>query len=88
MEHLMLDDEALEIRDGARFMMIGMAKQALNTPSRQFMPNYGGARDFPINEYPEGARFNVGLDVFKIISYRTRGKRPSMVVRFDGTLNP
>jgi hypothetical protein len=82
----MLEDEALEIRDVARFMMIGRAKQALNTPSRQFKPNYGGRRDFPHNEYLKGARFNVGLDVFKIISYRTRGRRPSMVVRFDGTL--
>lgn len=85
----MLEDEAMELGDERRLEIIERLMQIYAVPQRiQFKPPFGGSRDFPHNTYFRGARFNVGMDVFKIISYRTRGSRPSMVVRFDGTLNP
>lgn len=89
METLMFSDEELEARDEWRLQRIEDLMQIFAVPQRrQFKPPYGGRRMFPHNKYPEGARFNIGLDVFKITSFRTRGRRPSIVARFDGTLNP
>lgn len=84
----MLSDEALEQVDEWRDEKISYFQRMLNLPQRGFKPPYGNRRDFPHNTYLTGARFNVGMDVFKIISYRTRGRRPSIVARFDGTLSP
>jgi hypothetical protein len=84
----MFDDDTLHLVDQYRLLRIEQLRQQLNIPQRNFVPPYGKYRDFPYNDYPIGARFNIGMDVFKIISYRTRGKRPSLVARFDGVLNP
>ena len=88
MERFMFDDDTLQIVDQYRLFRIQQLRDNLNIPQRSFMPPYGRYVDFPQNKYPTGARFNIGMDVFKIVSYRTRGKRPTLVARFDGVLNP
>jgi hypothetical protein len=84
----MFDDDTLLLVDQYRLLQIEQLRHQLNIPQRNFAPPYGKYRDYPFNDYLVGARFNIGMDVFKIISYRTRGKRPSLVARFDGVLNP
>jgi hypothetical protein len=88
-ERLMVSDEDLQAKDEWREEMIGRWRGSLSVPTQvAFKPPYGGATKKPYLTYPVGARFNVGPDVFKVISYRIRGRKPTMVVRFDGTLDP
>jgi hypothetical protein len=86
MESLMLEDEDLEMMDAWRLVKIETMRRQFNTPTtRAFVP----ACSFktPLNNYFEGARFNIGMDVFKIVSTRNRGGKFSLVVRFEGVMD-
>lgn len=87
MSSLYFQDEDLEVMDAWRLFKIDEMRRQLNTPTtRAFVP--ACSFNVPLNNYFEGARFNIGMDVFKIISTRNRGGKFSLVVRFEGVMNP
>lgn len=86
MDRLMLSDKDLEVVDWVRYQTIGMMLEAYNKPTRREFVSSNGIKE-PVNSYFQGGRFNISQDVFKIISIRTRGKKYTMVVRFEGVLD-
>lgn len=86
MDRLMFSDETLEALDDFRLSEIARLTRLLVKPTQRAFAAPFTKGNEPYNEYPTGARFHVGMDVFKVVSFRTRGKRTTMVVRFDGQL--
>lgn len=82
----MLEDENLEMMDAWRLVKIEEMRRQFNIPTNKaFVPAH--CVKVPFNNYLEGARFNIGMDVFKITSVRNRGRKFTLVARFEGVMN-